>query len=308
MTTGNSYATPAASPLTLGERILSAGIRALPLKHGKHRLLDRICARSWVKREGNVAIKVGGKEIVVATDDLVGWHFAVLRNFDPEVSEVLARAADPETSEVFWDIGANKGSCFSDLATRLPRLKVVAIEPFSRHAENNLRNLESLCPGRYEYVQRGVGLEETQTTLVIPQANMGRASLHLQAEPGDFQETISITTASAIAEKSPFGWPTLAKIDVEGHEPQVFASLAPCFEQQICKVVVFENHARESDSFRMIKDLIEPFGYQTFAIQKSIWSTQLVPAREQVPSSTDYAIIRSDLVEQSKALRGMFRR
>lgn len=308
MTTGNYCATPATNPLTLGERLLSAGMRALPVKHGKHRLLDRICARSWVKREGNVAIKVGGKEVIVATDDLVGWHFAVLRNFDPEVSEVLVRAADPDTSEVFWDIGANKGSCFSDLATRLPKLKVVAIEPFSRHAENNLRNLESLCAGRYEYVQRGIGVEETQTTLVIPHSNMGKASLHLQAKPGDLQETITITTASAIAENSAFGWPTLAKIDVEGHEPQVFASLAPCFEQRICKVVVFENHARESDSFRTIKGLIEPFGYQTFAIQKSIWSTQLLPAQEQVPGSTDYAIIRSDLVESNKPLRAMFRR
>lgn len=241
--------------------------------------------------------------MIVDPNDLVGWHFAILRSFDPEVVEILEKTCSPSAQEVLWDIGANKGACCCSLAEKLPLLHIVAIEPQASLSAHNINNLESICPGRYEYVQAGIGEEEAELTLVIPKANLGRASLHIeQSSPDDSCEVITIQTAQQIADSSRFGWPTVAKIDVEGHEPHVFRSLAPCFASRICKAVVFENHTSEAEAFDTITAVTAPHGYDIYGIRKSVWSTTLVPTKEQLPQVTDYAVIRADVATENRRL------
>lgn len=292
--------------LSISETLLSLIFRALPVKHGRHRLLDRVVPKAWNKSGKSVTVSIHGCEVIVNPNDLVGWHFAILRSFDPEVVEILEKACNPDYKEVFWDIGANKGACFCNLATKLPLLHVVAIEPQASLSVHNINNLESICPGRYEYVQTGIGEEEAELTLIIPKANFGRASLHIQqCSPDDNCEVIKLQTAQQIVESSKFGWPTVAKIDVEGHEPQVFRSLAPCLKSRICKAIVFENHKTEATAFDTIKSITEPHGYEIYGIRKSPWSTTLVPAKEQLSQVTDYAVIRADFATENKRLANL---
>jgi len=294
--------------LSFMEKTLSLLLRGIPIKHGRHRILDAICPKVWDGSGSNVAFSFNGCEIVFDPYDLVGWHFVMLKSFDPEVIEVLEKACDPRSQEVLWDIGANKGACFCSLAAKLPLLQVVAIEPQSKLLASNILNLNSLCPDRYEYVGAGVGEEEAKLALTIPNSNLGRASLHLkQTSSGDEVEVIQIYTASQIVRNSKYGWPTVIKVDVEGHEPQVFKSLQPCIESKACKVIVFENHTSEAEAFETIKEITEPYGYQIFGISKSPWSTALLPARKQKPGITDYAVVRSDLVKENKRFAGLIR-
>jgi FkbM family methyltransferase len=289
--------------LSISETLLSLILRALPVKHGKHRLLDRVAPKAWNKSGKLVTLSIRGCEVIVDPHDLVGWHFVILRSFDPEVVEILEKVCNPGLEEVFWDIGANKGTCFCNLAAKLPLLNVVAIEPQASLSVHNINNLNSICLGRYEYVQTGIGEEEAKLTLIIPKANLGRASLHIQqSNPDDICEVIRIQTAQQIVESSKFGWPTVAKIDVEGHEPQVFRSLVPCFASRMCKAIVFENHKSEAKAFETIKSVTEPHGYKIYGIRKSLWSTMLVPTKEQLSQVTDYAVIRTDLTTENKRL------
>lgn len=295
--------------LSISETLLSLLLRALPIKHGKHRLLDHIAPKAWNNSGKSVTVSIQGREVIVDPNDLVGWHFAMLRSFDPEVVEILEKACDPSLKEVFWDIGANKGACFCSLAAKLPLLHIVAIEPQKSLCGQNIKNLESVCSGRYEYVQTGIGEEEADLTLVIPKANLGGASLHLpQHSPDSDCEVIRIQTAQQIVESSKFGWLTVAKIDVEGHEPQVFRSLAPCFASRICKAVVFENHRSETQAFDTIKAVTEPHGYEIYGIRKSLWSTELVPTQEQLSQVINYAVIRADLLKENKRLAKLIAR
>jgi len=288
---------------------LSILLRAMPVKHGKHRMLDRIAPEVWDKSGRHVIRSIHNREAIVDPHDLVGWHLAILGSFDPEIVEILERACDPRIREVFWDIGANKGACFCSLAARLPSLQVVAIEPQSSLSTNNLMNLETICPGRYEYVRAGIGEEEAELVLTIPGSNLGRASLHLRPSgPHDRQETIKIRTATQVADNSRFGWPTIAKIDVEGHEPQVFGSLAPCIEARTCKVIVFENHASESGAFEAVRSATQPHGYDIYGIRKSPWSTRLMPTEKQLHHVTDYAVIRRDQAVGNRKIAEIIRK
>ena len=112
--------------LTSGEAALSWMLRHLPIKHGAHRILDRLCPKQWVNGDPVVNLGFSGKRLTLDISDLVGWHFAMLRNFDPEVAEIILKFADNSSEEIFWDIGANKGTLSYQIARKLPKAKIVA--------------------------------------------------------------------------------------------------------------------------------------------------------------------------------------
>jgi FkbM family methyltransferase len=300
-----TQATAESRAMSMAESVLSALLRALPLKHGRHRLLDKIKPEHWPHANTVVKTPYKGHELLMDADDLVGWHFLLLKSFDPAVSEVLCAVGSASERQVMWDIGANKGACAYAVATELPRSQVVMIEPQAALSELLEHNMRQLAPGRFELHAVGVGIREELLELVIPCDNKGRASLVLDVGTEDCRRVmVPIRTARQIADGSAFGWPTLAKIDVEGFEPQVFQSLAPALAERACEAIVFENHAEQGDAFAQILALVQPCGYRVFAIHKSAFSTQLRPCGAIVPAATDYAVIRDDLLGRA-AVRKM---
>ena len=278
----------------------------LPFKHGKHRLLDLLAPLPAHAKRRTVLAKFHGVRLHIDVSDLVGWHFAMLRSFDPEVTEVIAAAASPGGTEVFWDIGANKGACSYAIAVALPRARIVAIEPQAGLRENLVHNLQQLCPERFEHHQVGIGVVPASAQLTIPDGNAGGATMY----PDRFgahgeAETIKLVTAESIADTSRYGWPTLVKIDVEGHEPMVIQSLEPALRSHRCKVIVFENHAAERDAFGKIRELTERHGYQLLGITKSPFSTRLRVTRDQLAGVTDYVIAAPSLTTQCAAFASM---
>jgi FkbM family methyltransferase len=283
--------------MSTAESVLSALLRALPVKHGRHRLLDKIKPESWPHASGVVKTPYKGHELLMDADDLVGWHFLMLKSFDPEVSEVLCAVGLASQRQVMWDIGANKGACAYAVATELPSSQVVLIEPQVALAELLEHNMQQLAPGRYELHAVGIGTRQEARELVIPSDNMGRASLVFDLGSEDCRKVVvPMRTAQQVADASAFGWPTLAKIDVEGFEPEVFASLAPALAERVCEGIVFENQPGQREAFGQILGIVQPFGYHVFAIRKSAFATQLQACDAIVPQATDYALIRDDLL------------
>jgi FkbM family methyltransferase len=281
---------------TLLEDSVSLFFRSLPLKHGPHRLLDWLRPRAWLTDPPLVDMPYRGGVLRIDVSDLVGWHFFVLRNFDPEVTEIIKRFCDPTGTDVFWDVGANKGALSYEIASALPTCRIVAIEPQQALIGLLQRNLGSLASGRYEVFPVGIGETAAALELVIPAGNRGRASLAAKAhEDGSLVELVQVLTAESLCERSRFGWPTLAKIDVEGFEPSVIRSMRPAFESRRMRCCVFECHASESAGFQQILAATEKFEYTAHAIRKTPFSTYLVAAPELTREATDYALIRNDL-------------
>lgn len=283
--------------MSAAESVLSAVLRALPFKHGRHRLLDKIKPEHWSNTSTVVKTRYKGHELLMDADDLVGWHFLMLKSFDPHVSEVLCAVGAASERQVMWDIGANKGACAYAVATALPRSQIVLIEPQATLTDLLLHNMHELAPGRFELHAVGVGVKEEMLELMIPGDNKGRASLVLDVYTEDYRKVmVQIRTARQIAGASAFGWPTLVKIDVEGFEPQVFESLAPALAARDCEAIVFENLPEQRLAFERICSIVRPQGYRVFAIRKSPFSTQLRACEAIVPAATDYAVIRDDLL------------
>jgi FkbM family methyltransferase len=292
----NAVETLIARRRTFLEASLSMFFRLLPVKHGAHWLLDRLKPIAWNNAQPLVDMPYKRHFVRIDLSDLVGWHFFVLGNFDPEVSEVIKRFAG--TQDVFWDVGANKGALSYEIASSLFECKIVAIEPQSSMIDLLRKNLGTLAGGRHEVFPVGIGETPGTLELVIPSGNRGSASLVTQGkEDRSLSEFVKVMTAEDLCRQSKFGWPTLAKIDVEGFEPSVIRSMVPAFESSHIRCCVFECHASKKANFHEIRAATEKFGYTTYAIRKTAFSTFLVRANALVERATDYAIIRADLYQ-----------
>jgi FkbM family methyltransferase len=219
----------------------------------------------------------------------------MLRGFHPEVAESIVRFADKDAEEVFWDIGANNGACSYQVAYDLPKCKIVAIEPQKGLIPNLSANLQVVAEGRADVLPVGIGEKSELSFLYIPRDNTGAASLLPPVEfPWESNGLeVRIETAEWVAKNSRFGWPTLVKIDVEGFEPKVIKSLLPALESGLIKCCVFECRESEKSGFEQICESAEGFGYKTYAIRKSIFSTWLEETSKPVDGATDYALVRS---------------
>jgi FkbM family methyltransferase len=217
----------------------------------------------------------------------------MLRSFDPEVTEVLARYGGAPEGDVFWDVGANKGACSFAIATALPRAKIVAIEPQRAMQALLRRNLAEVAPGRYEVCPVAIGEAPGEVEIFIPEANRGAATMvwERRGEHGRI-EVVRVATAASLHARSAFGWPTLVKIDVEGFEPAVIRSMAPAFRLARVRCCVFECQPSEGKAFAQIRADTEEHGYRVHAIRKTPFSTTLVPTRQPFADCTDYAIVR----------------
>ena len=289
--------------LTAPERALSFALRALPIRHGKHRILDRVRATAWVDDDRPVVVPFGDTTVVMDTRDLIGWHFCVLRSFDPEVSDVLAAVGRDQPAPVFWDIGANKGVCSYAVAAALPQARIVAVEPQPDLAERTRANLARLAPDRCEVHVVGIGTAEGTCTLAVPAANMGAASFVIDPERAHQSLEVPVITATTLRQRSAHGWPTLVKIDVEGFEPEVVASLEPCLAERACEAVVFENHHANDRAFAQVHGRLTTHGYRVFALRRNLARTWLTPATATVAGAMDYVALRDDALARPSVRR-----
>ncbi len=272
---------------TIGEAALSWALRHLPIKHGAHRILDRVCPLPWVDGDPLVAFDFHGKALTLDVSDLVGWHFFMLRSFDPEVVETLVKFASTD-GEVFWDIGANKGACSYQIAHALPGCRIVAVEPQDELNAPTKMNLIGL-DANATVLSVGVGDEEAELDLHIPVGNKGGASL--LAQGGDIRK-VRIKTAQWVKDNSRVGWPTLVKIDIEGFESKVIRSLLPAFKAHAIKCSVFESHASEGRRTALDRSDDMPLCHtSTFAIRKSAFSAWLEETTELGKGAKDYALV-----------------
>jgi FkbM family methyltransferase len=267
----------------------------LPLRHGKHRLVDRTALKRLPIADGLVRCAYAGRVLHIDPNDLVGRHFFLVGSFDPEVIDVLlAAAAGPE---VLWDVGANAGTCSYAMAARLPTARVVAFEPQRRLARLVHRNLCQFRGLGFEVFDVALSTSAGTARLHVPEGNSGKASLHGDAAaPG---QEVQIATAEDARRASRFGWPTLVKIDVEGHELEVLRTLRPAFAEQKIKAVVFEHHRNASRSLMETAAPALEAGLDLFAIRKSAFRTDLHPVTSDVPGSvTDFVALRPETVDR----------
>lgn len=194
----------------------------------------------------------------------------------------------------FIDIGANTGMYSFLVASINNRNPVIAFEPYNIAYELFEKNLQiNMCP-HIELEKIAVSNHNGQVSLFIPIQDHGliETSSSLNSDFKTHHERIvqikAVTLDKYIQSRHP-GPIALIKIDVEGHENEVFTGGYDSI-QLFRPVIVYEvlsNFKKEA-----IKKIIQEFGYQSFFFD----GKKLVEEKDVsfIPSSWNHVLIPSE--------------
>jgi FkbM family methyltransferase len=206
--------------------------RLYPLASGCGRVANSALLRGLTPRApgGGPASLVrarprGGGRMWVDPGDYVGRSIYFIGELDPKVTWALRRVL--RRGDTFIDIGANQG-LVSFIAARIvgPRGRVHAFEPQPRLAALLRRSVGEAGLSQVTVHEVALSDRDGVARLTVPAGNAGAASLgeHLAGVPGSAVEVRLVRGDGYLAALG-LGLVRAMKVDVEGHEGQVFAGL-----------------------------------------------------------------------------------
>lgn len=209
--------------------------------------------------------------IRASSADAIGAAIGTQGIYDLPLTEAILRLADP--GETGIDVGANVGYMSLVLARATgARGRVVCFEP-------NAEIIPTLRENVSEWSALGIAPIEVQT--VALSEHDGEASLGFPSDYEGNRGTASLEIASGgtpVAVRrmdslvtGPVG---VMKVDVEGHEPGVFAGARDLLARKQVRDILFEEH--QSYPARSHQILLD-HGYHLFRLTRSPWRPLLLP-------------------------------
>jgi FkbM family methyltransferase len=219
-----------------------------------------------------------GLEIRLSPGDAICnaiWRHGV---HDLVLSETVWRLL--ETGENSIDVGANIGFITSLMAARISGSgSVHSFEPHPELFQELRANVNAWARGpeigRVTVHNLAVSSFNGVAELEIPgnfESNRGGASLRAAGTPGSAFLRVQVQRLDEVMEQSQsFG---LMKVDVEGHEAEVFRGAAGLLAQKRVRDIVFEDYGPHPTP---PMQLLESFGYSLFALGRSFRGPRLLP-------------------------------
>ncbi|ESQ81848.1 hypothetical protein AEAC466_20000 [Asticcacaulis sp. AC466] len=192
-------------------------------------------------------------------DDLT-FRLCAFADYGPYLARYLA---DYPLPFAFLDIGANQG-LYSLLAAKNPHCqRVHSFEPVKKTFDLLTKNIalnglaETIAPHPF-----GISNIDAQVPIYVKEGHSGVASIRGQ-EGSHISGTIEIKSAASIAPLLPANLPIVIKIDVEGHEEEVIASIAEAGFAARVQAIFYE--VDESwVSPRALENILRNIGFSSF--------------------------------------------
>lgn len=263
----------------LGTNPLVTALEAIPPRMRKpeywfrpSQLLRRLVRdRQGAARDQKVTLPWGAP-LTIRRDEAIGQAIWRTGTYDLAVSEALLRLADPGETAV--DVGANIGVMASAMAVAVGSTgKVLCFEPHpGLHLElaaNIGRWKELLSWNHVERSDLALSEHPGEATLAMSShfdTNRGTASLAAlrpgEGQPADHVVVRTTTLDLALARSPAIG---LLKVDVEGHELEVFKGATSLLSRGGVRDIVFEEYEPYPSP---VTNFLESYGYEVFALRK----------------------------------------
>jgi FkbM family methyltransferase len=232
----------AATTLMVLRNVPGRRLRGAAYRHVARPLVSRL------RVELDVPV-AGGSRMRVATSEVTGRMLATSGIWEPHVTAVFRERL--RSGDVCLDIGANVGY-FTLLAARLvgPNGHVHAFEPEPSNAEQLAANVQSNQLANVTIHRVAVGVDAGTATLhqTRPASNpkawtlVGRPDEQTAREGGAAPKLVTTATLVGVVRAADRDRIRLVKIDVDGAEVEVLASLGELFAAGACPDVVVELH------------------------------------------------------------------
>jgi FkbM family methyltransferase len=210
--------------------------------------------------------------------------------FDRVCRDILRRG------DIVFDVGANVGytaALFSDLVGDAGR--VLAIEPSPRSFFLLSRSFSEVA--NIKLVNLGVSSEEGNFIFYVP------AALNLASfKPIQGASRVEVHTVTLDSLTKRFGQPTFIKVDVEGHEPDVFMGAAKILAKDDRPFIIFE--ALNPDVLKRCCAILTELSAGSYRFLRIVNNGTLIPIHQK-DGSSDYLAIPPWAKERLIAMSGI---
>ena len=218
-------------------------------------------ASSHLTNEVAIETKLGFK-MFAFPNEVIGRQIYLTGSWDPHILFLLLALS--RDAKVVVDVGANIGF-FALAMANGSKATVHAFEPQPRLAEMARRSSTEARLANVVVHEVALSDEEGEVRLSIDPANLGGSRL---GAPG-WEHQIPIKTVVGSDYLTGLGVDTidLMKVDVEGHEPQVFRGLGPMLASRKIKAILFEDC---HDKTGAATEIVEQHGYKLLTVGKGL--------------------------------------
>jgi FkbM family methyltransferase len=231
---------------------------------------------STPKKNGETVILPWGDPIKVSPNEVIGagiWCYGV---FDLIVGEAIVRLLDK--GETAFDIGANIGQ-FSTLMARRVGLggKVLSFEPHPGIYQELITNCDAAinCKKILKSNNSALGQYKGEGTLAIStqfEENRGTSRIETGKSNGEKSFVVKIETLDDQCQA--LGAVGVCKIDVEGHETEVFKGGAKTLQQKKIRDIIYEDVERSNTE---LQSILLRAGYTIFSLHTDVLRPRISP-------------------------------
>lgn len=246
-------------------------------------VIRRLARGTGPDRERVEVVLPWGTPLSIRPNEVIGRAIWRSGTYDVLVTEAVLRLA--EHGETAVDVGANIGVMTSAMAVAVsPTGTVLCFEP---HPALSVELSENIAGWRaalgWDHVQRSdraLSDHPGEAALVVSSefdANRGTATLCSVAS-GEGTTTcqfdvVTTTLDLAVGSQAKIG---VLKVDVEGHELQVFQGASSLLSSGRIRDIVFEEYGSYPSP---VTDLLEAYGYSVFLLRKGALGPALQPPK-----------------------------
>ena len=263
-------------------------LRAWPFPRGAGRITDKFFSTLRFTQERVTVSTTDGFPITVMPNELIGRHLYLTGEFDRTTVEVLINFS--EAGDVLLDIGANVGYVSGCFLTNVVCSTTICVEPQPRVLELLRANMREFSEDRYLIAPIALSDRDEEGWLEICHRNLGESKLVRKSNPNTTR--VSVQSADRFFSSLKLDRLDLVKIDVEGHEANVFNASRSHFQRLQPRAIFFEDHLQNSAPDGCIGSLLREIGYDVFSVKKFLTKIALIPTtRKSDCSHNDYIAV-----------------
>ena len=268
--------------------VVQALLRGWPFPRGAGRIIDRFfCNLKFASAEATVRT-TDGFDITVPPNDLIGRHIYLTGEFDRTIVEVLLLHSNP--GDVLLDIGANIGYISGCFLAKVPQSKAICVDPQTGILSFLKSNMAQFGI-RASVHEIALSSQSGAAFLSIPDGTITR----LRPTRG-----ISVTLERSKEFFSKLERLDIIKIDVEGHEAEIFNDAADELQRLRPRAIVFEDATAEAHPKGAIGKVLTECGYEIRAIRKRLTSLDFPLVNEKSDCiANDYLAILNQTSTES---------
>jgi len=234
------------------------------------------------KAQGEIVVLPWGDSVKVFPHEVIGagiWCYGV---FDLVVAESVLRLLD--SGETGLDIGANIGQLSTLMARRVGlKGRVLSFEPHPDIYQELIANCNPAIniTKNLQASNTALGHNKGEGTLIIPnefEGNRGTSRIGKQENKNEKTLAIKIETLDEICQ--PFAFIGVCKIDVEGHESEVFKGASKTLQQRKIRDIIYEDVGLANTELQQI---LAAAGYAIFSLHTDVLKPRLSPFLSKQP-------------------------